>query len=230
LKARRNQNSPYNFVPRDGGKFYWHQVYNAVSAGADMLYVAMFDEIDEGTSMYKMVETEKELPEGRILVPLNIDGYNLPSDWYLRLGAETGKMLRGEIPLSPEFPFQETLDELMIKGQFAGANAAGEWETTDAEGSLETMTIQQLSDNEFFVELFDNESKACGTGGNGDPIPVRAEGIGESRGNAIFITEFAITCLGDPEWLLATVSNTLTYNPATESLIDSWDSIWTRVK
>jgi len=83
---------------------YWHQVYNAVSAGAEMIFVAMFDEIDEGTAMYKLVATERELPEGNVLVPLNVDGYNLPSDWYLRLGGATGRMLRGEIELTTEIP------------------------------------------------------------------------------------------------------------------------------
>jgi len=29
-------------------------------------------------------------------------GYSLPSDWYLRLGGEAARMLRGEIPLSAD--------------------------------------------------------------------------------------------------------------------------------
>lgn len=97
---------PINAIPRNGGDFYWRQVYNAVSAKANMLYVAMFDEVDEGTAMFKLAATEEELPEGNSLVPLNIDGFDLPSDWYLILGGMTGQMLRGEIPLSPELPVQ----------------------------------------------------------------------------------------------------------------------------
>jgi hypothetical protein len=37
-------------------------------------------------------------------VPLNIDGYNLGSDWYLRLADQAGKMLRGEIPVTSTIP------------------------------------------------------------------------------------------------------------------------------
>lgn len=95
---------PYNQFPRFGGSFYWKQAYNVINAGADMIYVAMFDEVDEGTAMFKLVETAEELPAGEVFVPLDVDGYNLPKDWYLRLGGMTGAMLRGEIPLSAEYP------------------------------------------------------------------------------------------------------------------------------
>jgi hypothetical protein len=93
---------PYNQTPRYGGTFYQKQANNVIGAGVDMIYVAMFDEVDEGTAMFKMVETAEELPAGEVFVPLNIDGYNVPKDWYLRLGGQTGGMLRGEIPLSSE--------------------------------------------------------------------------------------------------------------------------------
>jgi len=95
---------PLNQIPRDGGHFYWRQVYNAITAGATMLYVAMFDEVDEGTAMFKLAPTAQQIPVEGFFVPLNIDGYALPSDWYLRLGGETGKALRGEIPLSAQLP------------------------------------------------------------------------------------------------------------------------------
>jgi hypothetical protein len=81
-------------------------VYNAISAGATMLYVSMFDEADEGMAMFKMVAASQDLPVDSPLVALDVDGYNLPADWYLLLGGETGKALRGEIPLSPEMPLE----------------------------------------------------------------------------------------------------------------------------
>jgi hypothetical protein len=93
-----------NQIPRHGGRFYWRQVYNAIAAGAPCLYGAMFDEVDEGTAMFKLAPTPAELPAQGTFVPLNIDGEALPSDWYLRLAGEAGKMLRGEIPLSSARP------------------------------------------------------------------------------------------------------------------------------
>jgi hypothetical protein len=93
-----------NQIPRLGGAFYWRQAYNAISAGATMLYVAMFDEVDEGTAMFKLAPTKAELPLQGQFVPLNIDGQKLPADWYLRLGGETSRMMRGVAPLTTTIP------------------------------------------------------------------------------------------------------------------------------
>ena len=95
---------PLNQIPRNGGSFYWRQAYNAVQSGVSMIYGAMFDEVDEGTAMYKCVPTAAQLPAQGAFVPLNIDGYNLASDWYLRLADQAGKMLRGEIPVTNTIP------------------------------------------------------------------------------------------------------------------------------
>jgi hypothetical protein len=95
---------PLNQVPRAGGAFYWRQVFDAMNAGATMLYVAMFDEMDEGTAMFKLAPTPAQLPTGVKLLPLNADGINLPSDWYLRLGGMSTKTLRREIPNRDKMP------------------------------------------------------------------------------------------------------------------------------
>jgi hypothetical protein len=97
-------NGPFNQIPRNGGNFYWRQAYNAVRSGCTMIYGAMFDEVDEGTAMYKLVPTAAQLPAQCAFVPLNVDGYNLGSDWYLRLADQAGKMLRVEIPTSSVIP------------------------------------------------------------------------------------------------------------------------------
>ena len=93
-----------NQIPRYGGAFYWRQVYDFIGAGCTMLYGAMFDEMNEGTSMLKMAATTNQLPVGAALVPLNVDGYSLPSDWYLQLANQAGKTLRGDMPLRPQMP------------------------------------------------------------------------------------------------------------------------------
>jgi hypothetical protein len=96
--------SPLNQIPRLGGDFYWRQAYNCQLSGCSMIYTAMFDEVDEGTAMFKMAETANDLPAGVSMVPLDIDGTRLPSDWYLRLAGEANRMLRGEIPLQSTIP------------------------------------------------------------------------------------------------------------------------------
>jgi hypothetical protein len=92
----------YNKTPRDGGTFFWKLAYNVISQGVDMIEVAMFDEVDEGTAIFKLVESADGLPAGEVLVPLDMDGYDLPSDWYLTLAGRVAQMLRGEIPVSAE--------------------------------------------------------------------------------------------------------------------------------
>lgn len=96
--------SPLNQIPRNGGTFYWRQVYNAIAAHCTMIYGAMFDEVDEGTAMFKLAPTPNELPVEGTFVPLNADGQALPSDWYLRLADQASRMLRGQIPLTSQIP------------------------------------------------------------------------------------------------------------------------------
>jgi hypothetical protein len=97
-------NGPLNQIPRRGGRFWWRQFYNAVSAGGTMVYGAMFDEVDEGTAMFKLVPTAGQLPAQGTFVPLNVDGESLPSDWYLRVAGEATRVLRGQAPLSASLP------------------------------------------------------------------------------------------------------------------------------
>ena len=89
-----------NQIPRLKGDFLWRQFYNAISAGAESIYVAMFDEVDEGTCIFKCTNTP---PTGESQFA-TYEG--LPSDYYLWLTGTAGKMLRKEIPLSfskPEY-------------------------------------------------------------------------------------------------------------------------------
>jgi hypothetical protein len=64
-----------------------------------MLYVAMFDEVDEGTAIFKCTN---QPPVGDGVAFLTYEG--LPSDYYLRLVGMAGKVLRGELSLSDEIP------------------------------------------------------------------------------------------------------------------------------
>jgi hypothetical protein len=82
-----------NQIPRLRGKFFWGQISAAVRGGAKMVYVAMFDEIDEGTAIFKC-SNEPPLPEppGKFL---SYEG--VPSDHYLWLTGQGARLLRGEI-------------------------------------------------------------------------------------------------------------------------------------
>ena len=90
---------PSGSIPRQGGRFYWQQISTALLAGADMLYVAMFDEVNEGTAIFKCTDNP---PISNIAKFVNMDGK--PSDQYLWLTGQAAKMLRKEIPLSIKLP------------------------------------------------------------------------------------------------------------------------------
>ena len=89
--------NPLDQIPRQQGKFYWSQISTAVASGAKMFYVAMFDEMDEGTAIFKCAS---QPPPGAQFVSYA----GVPSDYYLWLTGEAGKMLRGEIPFSKTIP------------------------------------------------------------------------------------------------------------------------------
>jgi hypothetical protein len=97
---------PLNQIPRQKGRFYWSQISGAVEAKAKMLYVAMFDEMDEGTAIFKC---SNHPPAGVKLC----DYEGVPTDHYLWLTGEAGRMLRGEIPFSKQMPAR-------VEGKAAG--------------------------------------------------------------------------------------------------------------
>jgi len=91
----RNMNGPHaRTIDRENGNFFWQQVSGAKKAGAQMLYIAMFDEMNEGTSIFKCV-TKSHLP-------LNPDGSfveiddNLKSDYYLWLAGQAANWFHGK--------------------------------------------------------------------------------------------------------------------------------------
>jgi hypothetical protein len=86
-------------IPRLKGRFLWSQIVGAKRAGCDMIYMAMFDEVDEGTAIYK---TTNEPPTGNGGYFLTNDG--LPNDHYLKLAGLAGMIIRGEAPVVDEMP------------------------------------------------------------------------------------------------------------------------------
>ncbi|GAB3699051.1 hypothetical protein GCM10027592_24690 [Spirosoma flavus] len=98
----KNNRSVYNQIPRLEGDFLWQQVAGAKTAGAQSLYVAMFDEVDEGTAIFK-THKEGDLPlngEGKFV---GIES-NLDSDYYLWLTGQAAQWLHGKKGYSSQKP------------------------------------------------------------------------------------------------------------------------------
>jgi len=90
--------SPSALIPRNKGQFFWTQFVAAHRVGAAMVYVAMFDEMNEGTAIFKCTDQ----PPGSESKFVKMEG--LPSDQYLWLAGQGGRMLRGEIDVTEQPP------------------------------------------------------------------------------------------------------------------------------
>jgi hypothetical protein len=90
---------PVASIPRQQGRFYWQQISTAIMAGSKMLYIAMFDEVNEGTAIFKCTNNPPVSSEAKFA---DIEG--VPSDHYLWLTGEAAKMLKKEKPLSLKIP------------------------------------------------------------------------------------------------------------------------------
>ena len=99
--------SPFNQIPRQKGAFLWKQYTEYKKAGAAMIYQSMFDEMDEGTAIFKC-STNPPVGESQFLT---YEG--LPSDYYLWLVGKGGQLLRNQIPLTDAIPVRAEND---VKG------------------------------------------------------------------------------------------------------------------
>jgi chitodextrinase len=89
---------------RAHGDLMWRQFYNMVRVGAQGIYISMFDEYGEGNQIAKTAEHAATVPAGSGLWALDEDGTTCSSDYYLRLTADGGRMLKGQIPLTATRP------------------------------------------------------------------------------------------------------------------------------
>ncbi|WP_041952942.1 discoidin domain-containing protein [Microbispora sp. H10830] len=95
---------------RAHGDFMWRQFYNMVRAGAQGIYISMFDEFNEGNQIAKTAENASMIPVGSGLLGLDEDGTVCSSDYYLRLTRDGGRMLRGQIALTSVRPTPPVVD------------------------------------------------------------------------------------------------------------------------
>ena len=88
-----------SLIARRGGRFLWEQFHELANLRVDTVYVAMFDEIDEGTAVFKVT--------GAPPTQAHLVGYDgRPADWYLRLVGEAARRLHRQLPVPAEIPIQ----------------------------------------------------------------------------------------------------------------------------
>ena len=98
-KRAQGEDAKQDHIPRRGGQFLWQQATSHIDNGSNMLYVAMFDEIDEGTAIFKCSNNPPIGPSKFLTYT------NLPSDHYLWLTAKIQALLRKAT--STNFPIRK---------------------------------------------------------------------------------------------------------------------------
>lgn len=111
-----------SFIPRNKGSFLWKQLMGAIRAGAEMIYVAMFDEVDEGTAIFKCA---KKVPVGEsIFIPVEEE---VESDHYLKLVGEAGKILRKEKAMAFDTSLNPSAPNPFIRHMYTADPSAHVW-------------------------------------------------------------------------------------------------------
>ncbi len=86
-----------SYKSRMKGRFLWDQLLRAKDIEAQTVYVAMFDEIDEGTAIFKVTN---DVPVNHYFIGLE----GLPSDYYLLMTGYGTQMIRGNVAVPPAIP------------------------------------------------------------------------------------------------------------------------------
>jgi hypothetical protein len=86
-----------NDVPRNGGAYYHKRLSASIQGGARTLYTGMFDEVDEGTAIFKTLAKKDQLPTSGEFLSLDIDGFDLDSGFYLQMAGEFSSKLKAAV-------------------------------------------------------------------------------------------------------------------------------------
>jgi len=175
-----------NQIARNKGDFLWRQIYNIKSAGISNMYVAMFDEYDEGTAIAKMADSYFDIPTNQYFLTSSADGTYISSDFYLRLVGKATQTMKGELPLNKSHmvsyqaapiwfrtSFEPGYDALPIDSGMKCSNnhaASGKWSLkvggkTGNQSKVSTLIFEvaiSISENtNLSYEIFpeDNQSK-----------------------------------------------------------------------
>ena len=96
--AWRNMNGPNSsFIPRNNGSFFKMQIDEVLNQGAEMIYVAMFDEIDEGTAIFKCAKEVPVAENGTEFVAID---EAIDNDYYLKTAGEASRRLKANLGIA----------------------------------------------------------------------------------------------------------------------------------
>lgn len=140
-------NSPRNAIPRQNGTFMWQQFLNCRALNITTPFIAMFDEYDEGTAIAKAAENASMIPTNQYFLPLNADGGDLSSDYYLRMTGDGMKMLRGQIASTPQPSTTHRLPPTSSQNISPSTLSSNMAEYTDMMANMKPSTLMNLFSN-----------------------------------------------------------------------------------
>ena len=155
-------------VPRRTGNFLWEQFVEASKYKLNCVFVAMFDEINEGTQIMKI---ENHPP---VQAPfLTYDGAT--SDYYLRLTGTGAKMLKEQKPITfpiPISPFDNKKSYTLInKGRELKLHCNVKGSKTAILSTEGNSDWQILFDGKGYFTIKDKASgKVLGSSGENNPV------------------------------------------------------------
>jgi hypothetical protein len=91
----KKDSSVFNQIPRLCGQHIQHMVDKLLTTNSLFLYVAMFDEVNEGTAILKAARTLQDAPNSAKFLTLSADSCGtMPSDYYLQLVGRISRALK----------------------------------------------------------------------------------------------------------------------------------------
>ncbi len=141
-------NGPRNDFPRRQGNFLWRQFYNFKSIGIKYVYLAMFDESDEGTAITKSASDYFDTPTNVYFQTMSIDSVYISSDFYLRLVGAAAKALKSSSQVTLAVPVPNSIGPIFFRSSFEPACDAQLTWTNSADtlaGSIQNVTGTQCA-------------------------------------------------------------------------------------
>jgi len=129
-----------NSYPRHKGEFLWAQAENIANLDIPSMYVAMFDEYDEGTNIMKMADSYLGIPGDQYFLTSSADGRYISSDFYLRLVGKATRVIKGLDPSTSHvsIPFSEGPIYFRTSME-PGYDAMPDWSDTPDEAGVENV-------------------------------------------------------------------------------------------
>ena len=114
---------------RYGGKFYWSQFYHDIKAGVQAVYVGMFDEIDEGTAIFKQMtvsQVPSNVPYNKNSVPSTY-GYATDDDYWVTYTTDGSYRMNSKEQTGTSVVWSRLASDLDIRFQGIDDDKGTDW-------------------------------------------------------------------------------------------------------